>query len=84
MNFGNFPKAHALNELRIVIISIIFRSFFRYFTEQRGGETSQTWKADVNLRIRIMCPLHVKHGFKPTDEGHSPTEGTQASTWSQV
>lgn len=83
MIFGNFPKVYALNELRIV--TVFYRiQFFRCFTEQRGGETSQTWKADVTLRIKIMCVLHFKHGFKPTDGGHSPTEGTQDCTRSHV
>lgn len=28
MNLGNFPKVHSLNELRIVIISIVFLRVF--------------------------------------------------------
>lgn len=31
-----------------------------------------------------MCALHFKHGFKPTDGGQSPTEGTQDCTQLQV
>lgn len=81
MNFGNLPKVSALNELRIVIIFIVFRSFLDVSPNREVGKHL---KHDVNLRIRIMCALHFKHGFKPTDGGHSPTEGTQDCTQLQV
>lgn len=82
MNTGVFPEVHAPNKLRIVIIFIVLRSFLE--VSQDRGKKSQTWKADIKLRIKIKCALHFKHGFKPRNGGHIHTAWTQDCTWAQV
>lgn len=38
MDFGNFPKVYALNELRIVIFFIVFRSFLDVLLNRDVGK----------------------------------------------
>lgn len=86
MNTGNYPKVCAWKNLRIVNIFIVLRSSLD--TSQSTEKKSLTSKGGINLRIKIMCALHFKHGFKPTSRavfaimftsrGH---ETVQAQVW---